>query len=98
MPDRERYGESKGRFQVRRLPVLSGPMLWKILLLIAIIVAVLYGFRMISRASDGRQPAARKTRKKGRGTESDGQAVDLVKCGNCGAFTAPGTPCSNCGQ
>lgn len=74
-------------------------MLWKILLLIAIIVAVLYGFKMISRSpSEAAAPKQRKSKKKGRASEADGQAVDLVKCPNCGAFTAPGSPCSNCGQ
>ncbi|WP_417513727.1 hypothetical protein [Minwuia sp.] len=72
-------------------------MIWKILLLIGAIAAVLYGFRYMNRVSDGagRKPRARKS-KPGRPEHADGQSVDLVKCDNCGAFIAPGTPCGHC--
>lgn len=74
-------------------------MFWKILLLIAIIVGVLYGFKMISRPTEGGAArAGRESKPRGRSTSSDGQAVDLVKCEHCGAFTTPGSPCNNCGK
>ncbi|WP_416899649.1 MAG: hypothetical protein ACMVY4_08070 [Minwuia sp.] len=72
-------------------------MLWKILLLIAAIAAVLYGFRYMNR------PPSRSASKRGGASpkeaqpdHADGQSVDLVKCPNCGAFIAPGTPCGHC--
>lgn len=73
-------------------------MIWKILLLIGAIVAVLYGFRYMNRVPDRGARQARKARAQAERTgKSDGQAVDLVKCDGCGAFIAPDTPCSHCG-
>ena len=73
-------------------------MVWKILLLVAAIAAVLYGFRYMNRVPDRGARRARKERARAeRAGKSDGQAVDLVKCDSCGAFIAPNTPCNQCG-
>ena len=74
-------------------------MIWKILLLVAAIAAVLYGFRYMNRVPDRSARQARKAKARAeRAEKSDGQAVDLVKCDNCGAFIAPGAPCNQCGS
>jgi ribosomal protein L32 len=73
-------------------------MIWKILLLVAAIAAVLYGFRYMNRVPDrGARQARREKARAERTGNSDGQAVDLVKCDGCGAFIAPKTACSHCG-
>ena len=73
-------------------------MIWKILLLVAAIAAVLYGFRYMNRVPDRGARQARKAKARAERTgKSDGQAVDLVRCDGCGAFIAPGAPCSHCG-
>lgn len=74
-------------------------MIWKILLLVGAIAAVLYGFRYMNRVPDRGARQARKAKARAeRAEKSDGQAVDLVKCEGCGAFIAPGTPCTHCGS
>lgn len=72
-------------------------MLLKILLLVAAIAAVFFGFRYMNRVPDRADRQARREKARAeRSGKSDGQSVDLVKCDNCGSFIAPGTPCSNC--
>ena len=63
----------------------------KLLVLVAIILAVLYGFKMVTslsrRRDAGEQPARpRATRQK----REQVQAEDLVPCPHCGAYVSPG--------
>ncbi|MDF1720942.1 MAG: hypothetical protein P1U65_09730 [Minwuia sp.] len=65
----------------------------KILILIAAVAVVIYGFRALS--------GSRRTQVQRRGDNKpparDG-AVDLVRCTSCGAYTPEGKHCTSCGD
>lgn len=61
----------------------------KLLVLAGIVLAVLYGYRLLSRIGPRREAVRRKEspeRKKPRV-----EAQDLVKCPSCGTYIAPGS-------
>ena len=70
----------------------------KLLVLVAIILAVLYGFKMVTslnRRRDAGEPPARPraTRQKREKVEAE----DLVPCPRCGAYVSPGVQ-HDCGR
>ena len=76
-------------------------MLWKILIFIGVIIGVLAFFRFMNRPPGGGGRGGGGDRKSAGGKSADhadGQSVDLIKCGNCGAFIAPQTVCGHCGK
>ena len=84
--------------------MLSLPSFQKILVIIAILAAVWYGFKLIGRLdrerkqrlkeAGGAQPAKRPASDGGAG-----RAVrDLIECRSCHAFVAAAPVCSVCGR
>jgi hypothetical protein len=68
------------------------PSLSKILILVAIISAIWFGFRLLSQLDRNRREVARRA-KEGRRTQraTPHQVDDMVKCDVCGTFTARGS-------
>ncbi len=71
------------------------PSLGKILVLVLIVLAVWYGFRLVGQFDRQRKALARQ--RGGNPAKRAGADVeDLVKCRGCGTYLPPGTTCS-CG-
>jgi hypothetical protein len=68
------------------------PSLSKILILVAIISAIWFGFRLLSQLDRNRREGARRA-KEGTRTQrrAPRQVDDMVKCDVCGTFTARGS-------
>jgi len=69
-------------------------MWMKILILVAIVAAVIYGFRALG-SNRARRDVDR--RPEGSAPARDG-AVDLIRCVSCGAYTPEGKHCTSCGN
>lgn len=68
------------------------PSFSKILILIAIISAIWFGFRLLGQLDRQRRDVARKEKKRGRAQGATQRRVDdMVKCDVCGAFVARGS-------
>lgn len=84
--------------------MLGLPSIQKLLVIAAIILAVWYGFRWISRLDRERKQALKeaghtKPAKRPASDTGSGIAVrDLVECGRCHAFVVPAAVCSACGK
>jgi uncharacterized protein len=70
------------------------PSLSKLLILVAIISAIWFAFRLIGQLDRNRREAARKEKEQGRVQAS--QVDDMVKCAVCGTFTPRGS--RSCGK
>lgn len=68
----------------------------KLLVLIAAVGVVVYGFRALS---GGRRPKAKRggNQPPAQGQGRDG-AVDLIRCDSCGAYTPDAKHCTSCGN
>lgn len=64
----------------------------KIIILGAIVLAIVFAYRLI--ASDKPQRRSAKGRAQAQGSNGP---VDLVKCEKCGTFITAGTTCRKCG-
>ena len=73
------------------------PSLSKLLVLVAIISAIWFGFRLLGQIDRNRREAARREKQTG-GTspKQPRQVADMVKCNVCGTFTAAGS--KSCGK
>ena len=69
-------------------------MLLKILVLLAIVVAIIIGWKLLT--VDRPVPGSRRRRSRGAGSEPE--AVDLVACAGCGAWKPAGADCQSCGR
>jgi hypothetical protein len=67
------------------------PSLSKILILVAIISAIWFGFRLISQLDRQRRDVARREKERARGRATPRQVDDMVKCDVCGTFIARGS-------
>ena len=87
---------------------MFGFSLQKIIVLVAIIAAVWYGFKFLSRLDASRKADAKVRHTKGKsGGKSKGgrraatpatdDVEDMVQCRSCGAYVAAGTRCT-CGR
>ena len=87
---------------------MFGFSLQKILVLVAIVAAVWYGFKFLSRLDASRKAEAKvrhesgkakgKTKGRGKAAAPSTEAVeDMVQCPSCGAYVAAGTRCT-CGR
>lgn len=72
------------------------PSLSKILLLIAIISAIWFGFRLLSQLDRQRRDVARKKEGRARAQGTPRQVDDMVKCDVCSTFVARGS--GDCGK
>jgi len=73
------------------------PSLSKLLVLVAIISAIWFAFRLIGQIDRNRREAARKEKEQGRVNRTQsGQVDDMVKCAVCGTFTTRGG--KSCGK
>ncbi len=73
------------------------PSLSKLLLLVAIISAIWFGFRLLSQLDRQRREVARKEKERARPQGAKPRQVDdMVKCAVCGTFTARGS--TGCGK
>ena len=73
------------------------PSLSKLLVLIAIISAIWFGFRLLGQIDRNRREAARKEKEEGRINRAQSRQVDdMVKCEVCGTFTPRGS--KSCGK
>ena len=73
------------------------PSLTKLLLLVAIISAIWFGFRLIGQLDRQRRDAARQQKPRARGKgAAPGQVDDMAKCSVCGTYMARGSPA--CGR
>ena len=72
------------------------PSLSKVLILVAIISAIWFGFRLISQLDRQRRDAARKEKERARARATPRQVDDMVKCDVCGTFIARGS--GDCGK
>jgi len=69
----------------------------KVLVLIAIISAIWFGFRLLGQIERGRREAERRAKEQGRVQAKQSRPVaDMVQCKVCGAFTAPAS--KSCGK
>jgi len=71
-------------------------MLWKVLLTVAVVIAVWFGFRYAERlgAQRERERVGRRRQRRAERDESPPQVEDLVECRVCGAFVGRDTvPC-----
>ncbi len=76
--------------------MFSVPSLSKLLLLVAIISAIWFGFRLLGQLDRQRRDAARQEKKAAAAKAR--QVDDMVKCSVCGIFTARGSKsCGNAG-
>jgi hypothetical protein len=86
---------SAGRSLYRRMFGL--PSLSKLLVLVAIISAIWFAFRLIGQLDRNRREAARKEKEQVRvNRPRSSQVDDMVKCAVCGTFTARGG--KSCGK
>ncbi|GJL87272.1 MAG: hypothetical protein DHS20C03_09810 [Minwuia thermotolerans] len=69
-------------------------MWMKILILVAVVAVVIYGFRAIGGNRNRRSGNTEAPRQ----TPARENAVNLIACGNCGAYTPEGKSCSSCGK
>ncbi|WP_281017915.1 MULTISPECIES: hypothetical protein [unclassified Minwuia] len=69
-------------------------MWMKILILVAVVAVVIYGFRAIG----GKRSSRSGTSDTSGQTPARENAVNLIQCGNCGAYTPEGKSCSSCGK
>ena len=69
--------------------MFSVPSLSKLLLLVAIISAIWFGFRLLGQLDRQRRDAARQEKKAAAAKAR--QVDDMVKCAVCDAFTARGS-------
>jgi uncharacterized protein len=77
--------------------MFSMPSLSKILILVAIISAIWFGFRLLGQLDRQRRDVARKEKDRARARGSAPRQVDdMVKCEVCGTFIARGS--GDCGQ
>jgi hypothetical protein len=73
------------------------PSLSKILILVAIISAIWFGFRLLSQLDRQRREVARKEKERTRAQRPTPRQVDdMVKCDVCGTFIARGS--TGCGK
>jgi hypothetical protein len=73
------------------------PSLSKILILVAIISAIWFGFRLLGQLDRQRRDAARKEKGHSRAQHAKPRQVDdMVKCDVCGTFVARGS--NGCGK
>ena len=73
------------------------PSLSKLLVLIAIISAIWFGFRLLGQIDRNRREAARREKQEGRvPPKQPRQVADMVKCKVCGTFTTSGS--KSCGK
>jgi hypothetical protein len=73
------------------------PSLSKLLVLVAIISAIWFGFRLLGQIDRNRREAARKEKEEGRVNRAQSRQVDdMVKCKVCGTFTPRGS--KSCGK
>jgi uncharacterized protein len=73
------------------------PSLSKLLLLVAIISAIWFGFRLLSQLDRQRRDVARKEKERARQPRTkSGSGDEMVKCAVCGIFAAPGI--KSCGK
>jgi len=73
------------------------PSLGKLLVLVAIISAIWFAFRLLGQIDRNRREAARKEKERGRVNRTQSRQVDdMVKCEVCGTFTARGG--KSCGK
>jgi hypothetical protein len=73
------------------------PSLSKILILVAIISAIWFGFRLLSQLDRQRREVARKEKKRTRTQQATPRQVDdMVKCDVCSTFIARGS--GDCGK
>ena len=73
------------------------PSLSKLLVLVAIISAIWFGFRLLGQIERSRREAARRENEQGTVKRAPPRQVDdLVKCRVCGIFTTRGT--KSCGK
>jgi len=69
----------------------------KLLVLIAIISAIWFGFRLLGQIERSRRDAERREKEQARmRPKAPRQVADMVKCSVCGAFTAAGS--KSCGK
>ena len=66
----------------------------KILILAAVGAVVIYGFRALG-GNRSRRPQDRETPRQ---TPARDDAVNLIHCGSCGAYTPEGKSCRSCGK
>ena len=71
------------------------PSLSKLLVLVAIISAIWFGFRLLGQL-DRQRREARREKERVRTQQRSGQVDDMVKCKVCGTFTARGS--RSCGK
>jgi hypothetical protein len=73
------------------------PSLPKLLVLVAIISAIWFGFRLLGQIDRNRRDAARREKEQGRMQPKQArQVADMVKCKVCGTFSAAGS--KSCGK
>lgn len=73
------------------------PSLSKLLVLVAIISAIWFGFRLLGQIDRNRREAARREKERGRVQPKQSRQVDdMVKCEVCGTFTPRGS--KSCGK
>ncbi len=73
------------------------PSLSKLLVLVAIISAIWFGFRLLGQIDRNRREAARREKEQARVQRTPSRQVDdMVKCEVCGTFTARGS--KSCGK
>ncbi len=75
------------------------PSLGKILVVVAILAAVWFGFRLVARLDRERRQALKEAAdgKPTRRAEPGRAVRDLTECGKCHAFVVPAPVCSACG-
>jgi len=73
------------------------PSLSKLLVLVAIISAIWFGFRLLGQIDRSRREASRREKEQARVQRTQSRQVDdMVKCAVCGTFTARGS--KSCGK
>lgn len=74
------------------------PSLSKLLVLVAVVLAVWYGYKLLTRLEDARKAKGGQDKAKG-GPEAKSEigSMETVKCSVCGIFLASDAP-SNCGR
>jgi len=73
------------------------PSLSKLLVLVAVISAIWFAFRLLGQIDRNRRDAARREKEQGRmQPKQSRQVADMVKCKVCGTFSAAGS--KSCGK